>query len=58
MAERWEIIESDDGWAVHRNGAWYSDVTDEADGVGLVRNRRVKQVTVVEADGYRRVRKT
>ena len=40
MSDVWEIRQGTQGWAVYRNGSWYSDVDDQQDGVGLVRSRR------------------
>jgi hypothetical protein len=54
VSDRWSITETDQGWQVERNGSWYSDVEDEQEGLGLLRNRRVPTVTITEKDGYKR----
>lgn len=59
MADRWEIKLSPQGdpTEVWCNGAWYSDVEDEHDGIGLVRNRRGTEVVIVSEDGLRETRR-
>lgn len=57
MPDRWRLVEGEGGWEAWRNGQWYSAVEDEDDGVGLLRNRRAKEVEIEYSDGMREQRR-
>lgn len=57
MANRWTLVESEGRWTVNRNGSWYSDVDDEEDGIGLLRNQRAGTVVIMREDDSVETRK-